>query len=422
MALFPVRAALITCILLGACDKPTPEKIDRWPAASDGVAKLQKVFRTSDLDAELRARAAAHLVTLGETDSVIRDLEATPQPALLGAFIRFLVSDAEVANELQVPTPAQVAAKDAIFDLRRIVSPRDRITLDMHLAEWLGGYYDGRAPLGRHPGEEVLAAVGSEGAKHLIPTLLKLLEPPADPNAPFTPVSDDLLRGLAVSGPLGVAAVLDIAEKKVGPDHPDTTLQARAIAALSYAFSENRANRRNLVPLLARIEALAGDTKQAPAVSNLAFDLLSVLGKPICLKPLASLARHDEEIRVIMALRKGLECAGVDGIIPMTEALRSDRDVDFESMERDFWAVIVKLGPTAAPKARTLLSSGNWLARLTGVKVLRELGDASDVARLRGLEADKAPLRGKPGNDTKRAATTLGGEARLVADHLEKKQ
>jgi HEAT repeat protein len=419
------RIALVIAVAVAAvafaCGEPTPERIDRWPSATDGAARLLKVFRRSDLDPELRARAAAHLVTLGETEAVMKDLAASPHPALIPPLIRFLSDDARVASELQVPTPSQVAAKDALFDLRAIVPRESHSAIDAALLDWFTGYYDGRAGLGRHPAEEVVAAVGSDAATRLIPLVLEIVRSRRNQREGFTPVSDELLRGLAFAGPLGAAAVLDFAEGKVGRDHADTTFQSRAAAALTYAFSAGRHDRRVLVPLLTRITALAEDPKRSPAVANLAFDLLGAAGKPQCLGPLARLAGHDEEIRVIMAVRKGIECAGADGIIPMAEALRADRDVNFETVESFFWDEIAKLGGAAAPRARTLLSSKNWIARLTGVKVLRQVGDRSDVARLRALEGDRAPLRGTPGKDTKRAAKTVGDEARRGADHLEKK-
>lgn len=417
-----VRPTFALILILAACDKPTSERIDRWPSASDGVAKLQKAFHTKELDAELRARAAAHLVTLGETDSVMRDLAASKEPALMAPLMRFLSSDAEVADPLQVPTPSQVAAKDALFDLRKMANADEKETIDAFLAGWLAAYYDGRAPLGRHPGEQIVVALGSDAAPQLITEFLDLLNTPANPDGSFTPISDDLLRGLSLSGGRGLAAVLDIAEKKVGADHPDATLSSRALNAISYALSAGRQDKRVIVPLLDRLKEIAANTSAPPALSNMAFDLIAYTGKPICLKVFADLAQHKEDIRAIMALRKGIECAGADGIIPMSEALDPDRDVDFEAIESYFWEPIAKLGAPAAPRARTLLSSRNWLARLTGVKVLRHVGDRSDIPRLRSLEGDKAPLRGKPGKDTKRAATTVGGEAQLVADQLEKNQ
>jgi hypothetical protein len=411
---------IILAILACGCDKPNEAQGDRWPSTTDGIEKLEKAFSDAKLGVEQRARAGASLVTLGHGPEVVSMFVNGQNSELLVPFAQFLQKDAEVATKMQVPTPSQIAAKDALFDLRDAVSSSQRGEIDAYLAQWLGAYYEGRSALGRHPGEEMAVAIGSHLAQALIVEIETLLKPPQDASAPVPQIGDDLLRGLALSGPLGLAAILDLAQGKVGTGYPDPTLKKRATDALAYAFEGNRQRRQVLVPLVPRLEELAADTHQEPALSNLSFDLIARIGKPICLRPLAALAQHDEEIRVIMALRKGLECAGVDAVIPMAEALRTDRDVDFESMETYFWDAIGKLGKRAAPRARTLLSSGNWLARLTGVKVLERVGDASDVARLRHLAGDKAPLRGKPGKDTKVTATTVGGEARLVADKLEK--
>jgi hypothetical protein len=315
-----------------------------------------------------------------------------------------------------------VAAKDALFELRARATGSVRDAIDAHLVEWMTGYYEGRAALGRHRGEAVIAAVGERAAPALRATLEHTLAE-APPSAQrFVPVGDELLRGLSLAGGAGISTLLDLAERKLGTAHPDETLRVRAIGALHETYVQRTQPTAPLVPFLSRLEAIAADVKGPAASANYAFELISATGSPSCLGPLATLAAHADMNRVWVAVTLGLACAGADGVVPMVEALPTDREYDPDIIEKYLWAAIAKLGPSAAPPARALLSSSSWLARVTGVRVLLHVGDTSDATRIRNLESDAAPLHMLRGNDTKGApSATVGEEARRVADKLEQK-
>src|SRR5688572_440838 len=104
------RATLALAVALGlACDAPTLERIDRWRGTVGGAERLAEALASGDLAADLRARAALHLVALGRTAAALEALERRPAPAVIDALIPLLAADAHVAAELQVPTPGQVA-------------------------------------------------------------------------------------------------------------------------------------------------------------------------------------------------------------------------------------------------------------------------------------------------------------------------
>jgi len=417
------RATLAFAVALGlACDTPTRERIDHWRGTRDGAERLAEALSSTDVPADLRARAALHLVALGATPVAVTALRRQPAPAVLDALIPLLAADARVASELQVPTPGQVAAKDALFELRPLATPVQRDLIDGHLAEWLTGYYEGRSALGRHSGREILLVVGARAAPGLTAALDAVLGQRAPSKNSFVAVRDELLEGLALAGSPGVAVLLDLAQRKRGARPADATLPTRAMRALGSVYVERDTDRKPLLASLDRLEAMAADTHTPPAIANLAFDLIAATGPPHCLLHLTTLARHADAIRVWVALRKGLDCAGVDAVVPLAEALRPERDFDPAELDRFFWAPVAALGPGAAVPARALIASGNWLARLTGVKVLEKVGTRSDAERLRGIASDSTTLRWSRDHDTKWASPTLGAEAARVADQLEKKQ
>jgi hypothetical protein len=416
------RATLALAIALGlACDAPSRERIDRWRGTRDGAERLVGALASTDVAADLRARAAQHLVAMGDGPAAVAALRRRPSPAVLDALIPLLAGDARVASELQVPTPGQVAAKDALFELRPLATPAQRELIDGDLADWLAGYYEGRSGLGRHSGREILGAVGARAAPGLTAALEGVLAEPAPSKGRFVAVRDELLEGLALAGPPGVAVLLDLAQGRRGARHPDATLPTRAMRALGAAYVDRDTDAAPLLPGLDRLESIAGDTDAPPALANLAFDLIAATGPPHCLRPLTALARHPDAIRVWVAVREGLDCAGVDAIVPLAEALLPERDLEPADLERFFWAPAAALGPGAAVPARTLLASESWLARLSGVKLLERVGSAGDAERLRAIASDSTTLRWSREHDTKWAAPTLGAEAARVADHLEKK-
>src|SRR5688572_3793215 len=121
------RATLALAIALGlACDAPSRERIDQWRGTRDGAQRLAEALSSTDVAADLRARAAQHLVAMGDTPVAVDALRRQSSPAVLDALVPLLAADAHVAAELQVPTPGQVAAKDALFDLRPLATRAQR--------------------------------------------------------------------------------------------------------------------------------------------------------------------------------------------------------------------------------------------------------------------------------------------------------
>jgi hypothetical protein len=445
----PVAVAVATAVGIGlavaaattvvACDQPSRENIEKWRHTERGPGKLRDALGDRSLAAELRAAAAESLVAIDRTDDV-RDALAHAASAdrekVLDALLPLLWNDCKVADQMTAPTPAQITAKDALFTLRALATPHQQTAIDGYLADWLGGYYEGRAPLGLHHGEKIVRVLDGRIAPKLIDDAREILTRPEQGKGKYLVVTKVLLGGIAVSGaPAAVDFLLDLAEGK-GPrrDYPDKDLPVRAMDALGGAYLDEREHLAPgpLVHALDRLQRIAASTEQPGANVNIAFELLAATGKTNCLKPLQELERSRDVVRTWEAAQMGLRCAGTEAVQPMAEGLPPDRDYERGILSKYFWDNITSLGPAAAPPARALLRSPSWVARLTGVEVLDKLGTAADADGVRALAKDATKLRGWWGKTQKgeRASErtganqpepTLGQVAQEVADRLEKK-
>ncbi|MBI4511135.1 MAG: hypothetical protein HY698_16000 [Deltaproteobacteria bacterium] len=409
------------------CEKTTHASIDKWRGTVKGPAKLARALSDSALEADLRAHAAQALVALAKVDQVLAAVPAMKEAErvdVLGKLFPRLWNDCKLSEELQVPTEKQLFAKDALFVLRKVASGTSRDKADDYLLEWLTGYYDGRASLGQHHGELIVRTLGPKAAPKLLAAARAILGSPSEGNK-IAVLGDELLRGIASAGsPEGVKFLVDLSEK----NHQDDSLRKRALSALYVVYLDNTSAplvaREALVPHVSRLQAIAASSEQPGENINVAFDIIAASGKPHCIAPLSSLAKHREAPRRWRAVQQGLKCAGADGILPLSEALPTGIPYEQGILEKYFWDKIVEIGPEAAGPARLLLSSSSWVARVTGVEVLARLGTSNDVSALRNLGKDSTKLRGWWGKESKKARQsepTLGSLALSAAVRLEKK-
>jgi hypothetical protein len=430
-------ACLVASLAASAgCDKATHANIEKWRGTEQGPSKLEKALRNGDLDADLRAHAAQVLVAMdkvSEVNDVFSKMAPAPRADIVGKLAPRLWADAKTATESERPTQKSQLAKDALFIFRVYATPKDREVIDGYLVDWLGGaYFEQRSSLGRTNGEFIVRAIGPKAAPKLIAAVRDVLKHPEEGNQ-IVPVTDGILKGLALTGSQeGLTLLLDLTEK---PQHPDETLQYRAIGAIYYAYGEGQFEKpcdpSGLRPHLERFARLAADEEDYDGrKTNYSFALLGRAGKS-CIKPLAAVVSRAKDTdtgkqRMWQAAQTGLKCGGADAIVAMTEALPQDRKISRGIFEKYYWEQIEKsLGPASAAPARTLLGSKSWVGRITGVHLLGRVGGKEDVQNIRKLASDAAKLKGWWGESDptgKKPDPTLGTEAVVVADLLEKKR
>jgi hypothetical protein len=371
------------------------------------------------------------LVTIEQTDTVVEALKAMGDESraqVIGKLAPRLWNVAKPQSEGTLPTRKNAMAKDALFSIRDLATVQARDQIDGYLVDWLGTTYDARVGSGQYNGELIVRAVGPKMAPKLVAEARAIVKAPPQGNM-LIKVTDDLLRAVALTAaPEAVEFLLDLADPPKGtPKHPDEELGIRAMGALQYAFNEYErpVAADGLVPHLERLVKIAGDDSQDGRNANVSFELIRATGKPHCIKPLAQLASHRDEVRMWQAVQTGIRCGGAESIVAMAEALPQDRKIPIGIFEKYFWDKVVALGPDGATAARTLLGSASWVGRITGIHLLARVGNAQDASAVRKLAGDKTRLKGWWGERDKtgrKPDPTLGSEAVSVADLLEKKR
>ncbi len=417
-------------LLATGCEKVSHSSIDKWERTEKGPDKLKKAL-VGDHSAELRAHAAQVLIRISEQDAVAAALEkARDADKIMAELEPRLWKDAEVVGtELARPSGLQIRSKDALFDLRKFAAAETLTQLDAHLVEWLtSGYYEGRARTGRHSGRRIVRELGPGAGPALLTSALGLLAKPQNPDGSWARVGDELLAGLAFSGhPKGLGLLLDLIQKKQN----DESLPKRSISALYSAYVEpaagiDKQDGKYLQEIAPRLESIAKNEGSGGRIANDALDLLAEMGMPACLPPFVAFVQypHSQEAFRYVGTQRGIRCGGADGIVPITTAMPTTVAYERGILNKYLWREILALPAqkVVAERARSLLDSESWVARVTGVELLGALAlkstakaDAALVAKLKG---DGMRLRGWWGKDGKKGDPTLGQVASKVAAKL----
>ncbi len=444
-ALIAAGLVLSLSTMAGGCGQPSHEKIDDWAQTKKGPGKLADALNDAELDADLRAHAAQNLIHRDAAAKVLERLASMREEArqpVVAALVPRLWSDARMDAERGVPAPAQIVAKDALFELRALADTDNQRRIDELLIEWLtGGYYSGRAQTGRFLGSQILAAIAhgpnaTAASEGIVRRANALLATPPDSAGRRNKVEDDLLLGLAVVGhPDATGLLLDLVEA----DRIDPTLPERAMAALHTAYIDPDGlfkaadGARGLAPHVRRLLALANGRKYSARIVNDAVELVGAVGAPACFAGLVELIAQpgDAQLRWVGA-NAALRCGGVEAIIPVAEALPAAAALERAQLEGAIWrsAVAMESRAEVAARARTLLASANPYARVTGIEILNSLGLASsaaaDASRVRALVSDRTRLRGWWGEQAdaargeRKADPTVGERAEMVAKNLDR--
>lgn len=432
--------ALLLGVWAAACDKASHENIDKWLETTKGPGKLKDAMKNGDLDADLRAHAAQNLIRIGEEAAVFEYFEgAKPETghAIMAKLAPRLWDNARVDGALSVPDRIQSTAKDALFFLRPHADDATRGQIDTYLVDWLtGGYYKGRAESGRVRGEQILRAVGPSAGDKMIAAINAVIAAPPDEQGNPRAISDEILLGAAVTGnPDAVAKLLELGTSSMAEKRPKLLRQVLVLLERAYVDPEDheKADPAGLEPNLPAIVALAKDESRGDEVASIAINLIRAVGAPACLAPLLEMISfpHSNDRYRWVAAQRALDCAQVSGIVPVAEAFPPRGEYSRLNLDDSLWKRMNGMTPRAdvATKARLLLGSKSWVAKVTGIEVLGKASDAAsaakDAAALRELAGDKTPLSGWWGDQSevpkkeRKTLPTVGSRAVEVAKSLE---
>ncbi len=438
-----MHAAMAAALLvaLAGCEKVTHDKLDDWLSTRSGPEKLRKAVGDSDLDADLRAHAAQNLIRLGEEGAAFEAIEAaseTSRKKIATKLAPRLWENARIDKPMAIPSPLQTTAKDGLYRLRALADEDTRAKIDGYLTDWLtGGWYDGRAESGVVPGEQIIRAIGPSSSPRMIAAIDRVIASPPDAQGATVKIGDKLLLGVAVSGsPESVGKLLDVI-RSGQLARQDKGLPVRAMNALIIAYLAPEdfpaVEPGALAPHVATLSELARDENQPATIIQGAIDLVQKAGMPACLDPLVGMVTHphaNPRYRWIAAQR-ALDCGKLDALIPVVEAFPVNADTARDDLEGTVWERATQMGSRkqVGERARTLLSSDSWVARVTGAEVLARLADpasaAADAALVRNLAGDRTPLRGWWGDQEdlpaakRKKVPTLGEVAAGAASRLE---
>lgn len=431
---------LLACVIASyGCEKTTHENIDKWMNTTKGPGKLEKALKNTGLDADMRAHAGQNLTKISKARdmlAMVEGLDDADRQVVIDKLAPRLWEDARIDGEMAVPNPMQIAAKDVLFQLRGLSDDANTKVIDEYLLEWLtGGYYTGRSKTGRYTGAVVMRAIGPAGAANMIDAANNVIAAPKDENGARPTIEKELLLGLAVTGsPDAVGLILSVMKQT----KRDKQLPTKGIDALYTAYVNPRElfepveGKAALGPHVERLTELAKDESLGAGIANDTVDLLGAAGFPECLEPLVGMVSYnygDPALR-FAAAHAAIRCGAVKAIVPVAEALPKNVQ-RHKSMAGAVWDPIAGLDANAeaAEKARTLLQSDSWIARLTGVEVLGRLKieqtAAKDAELLRALARDKTVLDGWWGDQSdlpkneRKPVPKLGERAGEVAKQLD---
>ena len=435
-----ISVCTLACVLASmGCEKTNHENIDKWMNTTKGPGKLESSLKKTSLDVDLRAHAGQNLTKINRTREMLEAVEAlddVDRQALIAQLAPRLWEDARIDGELAVPSSPQIAAKDVLFQLRSHANDTNRTLIDGYLLEWLtGGYYTGRAKTGRYAGAVILRAIGPAGAAAIIDAANSVIAAPKDENNARPTIEKELLLALAVTGSdKAVGLILSVMKQTTR----DQKLPVKGIDALYRAYVDPQElfdkvdGSAALGPHVDTLAELAKDESLPTGIANDTVDLLAAAGFPHCLQPLLGMVSYnygDPSLR-FAAAHAVIRCGGVKAIVPVADALPKNVE-GHKNMGGAVWDPIVALDAKAevADKARTLLESENWVARLTGIELLGRLGLAATAAQdaqlVGALSKDKTTLVGWWGDQSgvpskeRKPVPKLGERASEVSKQLD---
>lgn len=425
-----VTFALVAMLAVG-CDKPTDANIDKWMHTEKGPSKLRSALADEGIAPELSAHAAANMIRKGMQPDV-RDTLARMSPARRTAVIAELAPKlwdlARVEDDLHLPDPNQVQAKDALFMIRKWADDTERAKIDGYLTDWYCvSSYVGRATVGAVLGATVIRAIGAPAGKKLMAVADGVIAAPGQDKVKNR-IDDELLLALAAVGsPETVKYVLDIAQM----DRGDKTLPLRAMRALFQAYVDpqglfDAVDPSALAPNLDELAKIAEDDQLPGEAGNDAIELVRAAGMPKCLPMLLAMIPHphaNTRFKYEVA-EKALHCGGTGAIGDVVRALPDGAYA--ESALHDSVAVVIgDMTPRdkVLAQVRPLVDDKRPLVRWVAIETLAAMKSTDDAARI-GAVKGKERLVGFWGDQSdvdpkeRKQDPTLGERAKELAAQL----
>ncbi len=416
------------------CEKPSHENIDKWVTTKKGPDKLKEALRSDGIDADLSAHAAAAMIKKRPPmDADVRSaLEKMPEGRRAQVLVKLvprLWDIARVEDEMLLPNPAQVIAKDMLVLVRKWADATQKQQIDAYLTDWYGvRSYVGRAKAGSTFGPVVAHFVGAPLGNKLIGVANSVVAAPGQGSGAgqsMNVIADDLLLGIAAAGtPETVKYILDLSRL----DRGDLTLTRRAVSALYRAYVRNEnefdlSSGSSLVPHVDALVAIAKDEGQQGDTIDDSLALIRAAGQPACKAPLLQLVAtpHQRSRFKYVAASAALACGGVTSIGEVVRAL-PDGAYEQRALEGGIAIEISKLTPKPQVIAamRELLAGPSTLGKWIAIETLAILKSTDDVAALTALGSSKQPLPGYWGdNPDNKPAPTLGQRATELATSLK---
>jgi hypothetical protein len=427
----PIAASLTLLLgLLGGlgaagCEKPSHDNLDKWLTTAKGPGKLKAAFAQEGLDPDLSAHAGANLIRRQQDPDFRAVLEAM-SPARHAQVIPLLAprlwAMARVEDPAHLPTPEQVAAKDALVAVRRRADAAARATIDGFLLDWYAVIsYQGRARAGGVSGAAVLRMIGPAAAPRMIAVVNAIIGE-AGQDQMKNSIHDELLLALAVAAaPESVKHVLDIARL----DRGDKTLATRALTQLYTAYVDSGGlveivPPAPLVPSLPAIVALARDPQQPGVVVNHAIALIRAVGGQTCvdqLVPLIAAPHRGSKLRYV-AGTFALRCGGADAIALVLRAMPDPAAYEQAELPGTLLLEITRMPRERAQAAlRPLLAERSAVAAWLAAEALAAIKSTDDAARVAALGKRTERLLGFWG-DSGKPDPTLGARAKELAAEL----
>jgi hypothetical protein len=426
-----VLTIAIALLFAAGCEKTNHENIDKWTRTQKGPGKLKKALADEDLEADLSAHAGANLIKMqheGDVRAALEKMSPGRRTQLVAKLAPRLWDLARVEGETQLPNPEQIAAKDALVNLRKYADETQKPQIDGYLTDWYTvASYEGRATAGATLGAAVMRMLGPPAGAKLMKVANSVLAAPGQEKVKNR-IGDELMLGLAASGDVeAVKFLLDL----VKLDRGDATQGKRAISALYKTYVDPQglfdiASPEPLVSSLDQLVAIAKDDAQPGQVINDAVALIRAVGAPACFQPLVGMVRtpHRESRFKYVAAFNALRCGGAKSIPEVVRALPDQGTYVKEELQGSISGEIAKLTPRDQVLAalRELLGDKSTVARWVAIEALAAMKSTEDASKIAALSGNKDRLVGYWGerNPEGKPDPTLGQRAKELADQLSK--
>jgi hypothetical protein len=424
--LFAVALAVGLVAGLG-CER-TPEDVEKWRNAKQGMEKMQEWASNPNEPMPVRIRALEVLIeehSPTNLEPTLEDIDGEARQKLVTAGAERVKKmweaqelptiDEETdkkGGKVQVKQDAKpIKAKDAAYYLIPAAKGNNKKTLQGILDEWLSTDWELRDQLGKTDLTQLLARASQEGAKHLLEWLKKT----DDPSRVASMLRENT-NGLEDQ-------MAKILRKRAEETHPDVS--PSLLSAIVNSESDE------IVPYL---KMATRDSKSSPKLIDQAMEAIKDIQGPRSVNFFTALISEDKGKLRWAAVNDLIAIRGKGGILSAATALPLEKDTyaypDADSFKTDAeWFANFVVGEMKDADVSTIsstlvraLESERWPVQVLGLTTARAahqkdlLGEGTDEVRktVQKLTSSRTDVPGW--GESKR----VGEIAHTTADILEK--